>query len=323
MGQDTTVEQVPSQREAGRTSPPRVSICILCHNYGRYLQRAIESCLSQEPGDYHLEEIIVLDDGSTDDSVVVAGSFGTKVQIITTPHSGFGATLSAAISSSRGDWVALLDADDWFTSDKLKSACRWMNDGRLLIQHFEHVVDENGMPLTPNAHPGGNTSTLLVERAAALDLLPVSNELFFHVLGDLGRSAQLDEPMTYYRVHPRAMTDRVNPGIREDYMVGVCRDLAARLALIAAEPPAWARRSALRSIRHYYLAEMAAHQVEGAIQRGHRLRAARALPRQLVHAVMSGRPIARRWPSLRSVITGRPCIRLAQPASPGRPQAAK
>lgn len=316
-------ERMPSQQDAEPASAPRISIFILCHNYGRYLRRSIESCLSQEPGDYQLEEIVILDDGSTDDSASVAGNFGTKVRVITTPQSGFGATLSSAISFSRGDWVALLDADDWFASNKLKSACRWMSDGRLLIQHFEHVVDENGIRLTPGAHRGGNTSTLLVKRTAALDLLPVSNELFFHVLGDLGRSAQLDEPLTYYRVHPGAMTDRVNPGVREDYMVGVCRELAARLALLAAAPPAWARRSALRPLRHYYLAEMAAHQVEGAIQRGHRLRAARALPPQLVHAVLSGRPIARRWPSLRSVVTGKPCIRLGRLTTPRPAQVAE
>lgn len=322
MNHDTTAEQVPRPGNAVQTELPRISICILCHNYGRYLRTAIGSCLSQDPGDYQLEEVIVINDGSTDDSLTVAESYGTKVRIITTPHSGFGATLSCAISSSRGDWVALLDADDWFASSKLKSTCRWMNDGRLLIQHFERVVDEDGMPLTPHAHRGGNTSTILVERVAALDLLPVSNELFFHVLGDLGSSVQLDEPLTYYRVHPGAMTDRVNPGVREDYMVGVCRDLAAHLASIAAQPPAWVRQPALKPLRHHYLAEMAAHQVEGAVQRGHRLHAARALPSQFVHAVLSRRSIAWRWPSLRSVITGRPCIRLAQPAAGGPAQAA-
>lgn len=304
-----TVDESPP----GRELPIRISVCILCHNYGRFLGRAIESCLAQEPGHYYVEEVLVFDDGSTDDSAAVAGSYGDKVRVVASPHRGFGPTLSAAIAESCGDWVALLDADDWFTPDKLRTACAWMAEGRLLIEHHEYVVDTNGAPLTPDAHPGGNTSTLLVERSAARDLLPVSNELFFHVLADLGRSKQLREPLTHYRVHADAMTDRVNPGIREDYMAGVCRELADRLTTMAATPPTWAGRSALARLRHYYLAEVAAHQVEAAVQRGQRLRAWRPLPTQLAHAVVSGKSLTKRWPSLRSAITGKSCIRLGLP----------
>jgi glycosyltransferase involved in cell wall biosynthesis len=312
---DGNSQAIGDEKFAGRESLVRISICILCHNYGRYLGRAIESCLDQEPGRYRVEEILVFDDGSTDDSAAVASRYGDKVRVITASHRGFGPTLSAAIAESRGDWIALLDADDWFAPEKLRTACARMTEGRLLVEHYEYVVDADGALLTMDAHPGGNTSTLLVDRTAALGLLPVSNELFFHLLADVGRSVQLREPLTYYRVHADAMTDRVNPGVREDYMAGVCREIADRLASMAAAPPVWAEAAVLARLRHFYLAEVAAHQVEAALQRGQRLGAWSPLPSQFAHAVMSGRSLTKRWPSFRSATTGTPCIRLGLPAA--------
>jgi glycosyltransferase involved in cell wall biosynthesis len=98
---------------------PSISICILNYNYGRYLGRAIGSVLQQLPGNYRIEEVLVIDDGSTDDSMDVCSRYGDRITIIRRPHQGFGAVLTASVHRARGDWVAPLDADDWFTPDKL------------------------------------------------------------------------------------------------------------------------------------------------------------------------------------------------------------
>lgn len=45
----------------------KITCSILCYNYGRYLPKAIDSCLNQEPGNYELE-VVVIDDGSTDET---------------------------------------------------------------------------------------------------------------------------------------------------------------------------------------------------------------------------------------------------------------
>lgn len=91
-------------------------------------------------------------------------------------------------------------------------------------------------PADPFTLAGGGTSTLVVRAKTAKGLLPVTNELFFHVLADLGHGVQLSEPLTRYRVHEASMTDRRTPGVFADYQAGICADAAIRLDQLR-EPP--------------------------------------------------------------------------------------
>lgn len=153
-------------------------------------------------------------------------------------HRGFAATLSDAVAYCRAEWVALLDADDWFAADKLTTVSPHLRAGVLILQHWERVVDSRGEPLLSGPHPGGNTSTLVLRRSSATDLLPVTNELFFHLLDDVGHGVHLDAPLTYYRVHGANMTDRVRPGLWQEYLAGVCSDVADRLVTMRDAPRA-------------------------------------------------------------------------------------
>lgn len=247
------------------TGPPRISVCILSYNYERYVGRAVESALAQEPGDYRLEEVVVSDDGSDDATVEVCGAFG-GVTVRALPHRGFATNLSESVVPCRGDWIAFLDADDWFTTQKLRTVAPHLRSGALLVQHAEHVVDAAGEPVQPQPHPGGSTSTLVVNRAAAVDLLPVTNELFFHILHDAGHGVRLDDPLTHYRVHDASMTDRRRPGRYQTYMAEVCLDLARRLDDMAIRPPAWARAETLRRLSSRYRARSATHASEATRQ---------------------------------------------------------
>lgn len=229
-------------------TPASVSVVVLNHNYGRYIGEALVSAIGQEPGDYRLAEIVVIDDGSTDQSHTVYGRFPT-VRVVRKGHEGFAATLTRAVRESSGDWIAPLDADDAFTSDKLRTLAPHLADpALLLIQHGEYVVDAVGRPFGEGTHPGGSTSTLVVRTDAAADLLPVTNELFFHVLADLGHGIRLPEPLTRYRVHEASMTDRRTPGVFSDYMAGVCDDLAVRLDQLSTSPPTWADAARLADL---------------------------------------------------------------------------
>jgi glycosyltransferase involved in cell wall biosynthesis len=95
---------------------PLVSVVIPAYNSGRFLGEAIRSVLDQN---YRPIEVIVVDDGSTDDTVVVARSFGEPVQTIAQPHSGIGAARNRAIASARGEYLAAIDADDLWMPEKL------------------------------------------------------------------------------------------------------------------------------------------------------------------------------------------------------------
>lgn len=87
----------------------RVSIIIPCYNAERYLRETIESALRQSrPAD----EILVINDGSTDRSAEIAASFGEPVQVIAQPNGGLAAARNKGIEHARGDYLLFLDADD-------------------------------------------------------------------------------------------------------------------------------------------------------------------------------------------------------------------
>jgi glycosyltransferase involved in cell wall biosynthesis len=90
---------------------PTVSIVIPCYNYGRYLAEAIESALAQT---WQADEIIVVDDGSTDDSLQVAHRFDSEpdIRIISQMNQGAIAAFNNGVRASIGAFFVKLDADD-------------------------------------------------------------------------------------------------------------------------------------------------------------------------------------------------------------------
>lgn len=99
---------------------PRFSIVICNYNYGRFVGEAIESCLAQTypPGLY---DVIVVDDGSMDESRAVIASYAghsNLVSIFQENHGQAGA-FSTGVARASGDFVCLLDSDDYFMPDKL------------------------------------------------------------------------------------------------------------------------------------------------------------------------------------------------------------
>lgn len=88
---------------------PGVSIIIPVYNYGRYLREAIDSALAQTHR--HLE-VLVIDDGSTDDSAAIAACYGEKVRCISQKNAGLSAARNTGIRAATQPFVAFLDADD-------------------------------------------------------------------------------------------------------------------------------------------------------------------------------------------------------------------
>ena len=97
------------------TAFPLVSIVIPCYNYGRYVGQAIESALAQT---YAPKEVVVMDDGSTDDTLDVAGRY--PVTLLCQANRGSAAAFNAGIRASRGELFSLLDADDVIHPDFLQ-----------------------------------------------------------------------------------------------------------------------------------------------------------------------------------------------------------
>jgi glycosyltransferase involved in cell wall biosynthesis len=89
------------------TVSPLVSIVIPCFNYGHFLGAAIESVLAQT---HQPIEVIVVDDGSTDDTQAVARRY--PVRVLSQPNSGICVAANAGFAAAKGEFVARLDADD-------------------------------------------------------------------------------------------------------------------------------------------------------------------------------------------------------------------
>src|ERR1700733_6356835 len=93
-----------------------VTILINNYNYGRYLSKAIESALAQNYSDF---EIIVVDDGSTDESREVIARYAGKIKPVLKLNGGQASAFNAGYAASRGDIICLLDSDDWFLPGKV------------------------------------------------------------------------------------------------------------------------------------------------------------------------------------------------------------
>lgn len=116
---------------------PLVSVIIPVYNGERYLAEAIESVLAQ---DYSPVEVIVVDDGSTDGSALVAKGFGPPVRYHFQPNDRVAAARNSGVALAGGDFLAFLDADDLWTADKLTRQMAAFNAGPDLDMVFGHAV---------------------------------------------------------------------------------------------------------------------------------------------------------------------------------------
>jgi glycosyltransferase involved in cell wall biosynthesis len=88
---------------------PTVAALVPVWNGAAFLAEALESALAQEPA---VDEVLVIDDGSTDDSGAIARSYGPRVRCLRQEHSGLAAARNAAVRASQSDLIAFLDSDD-------------------------------------------------------------------------------------------------------------------------------------------------------------------------------------------------------------------
>lgn len=109
--------RVPTTTTARAAAVPlEASVVITAWNRAAYLGEAVRSALAQTRAP---REILVVDDGSTDDSAEIAESFGEPVRVLRRPHGGMAAALNTGVAAARGDVIAFLDSDDLWLPEKL------------------------------------------------------------------------------------------------------------------------------------------------------------------------------------------------------------
>jgi glycosyltransferase involved in cell wall biosynthesis len=120
-----------------------VSVIIPCFNAQKWVAHAIESCLSQT---YSRIEIIVIDDGSTDDSLNIIKRYSDKILFESGPNRGGCHARNRGISLSQGVYLQFLDADDYLLPEKIEHQVRFLEDtGADIVygdwRHQHHLPD--------------------------------------------------------------------------------------------------------------------------------------------------------------------------------------
>jgi glycosyltransferase involved in cell wall biosynthesis len=130
---------------------PRVSVIIPVRNGERTLARAIDSALSQTyTGGV---EIIVVNNGSTDGTARIIASYGDRIVAIAEPTRGVSRARNAGIAAARGEYLALLDADDWWMPEKLERVLPLLeHDPNCVLAYHDAVEVDAAGKLTRSSY---------------------------------------------------------------------------------------------------------------------------------------------------------------------------
>jgi glycosyltransferase involved in cell wall biosynthesis len=206
---------------------PRVSVVMPVYNGERFIAEAVGSVLASEFRDY---ELLILDDGSTDESVAVATRIAagdSRVRILALPHGGIAATRNAGLEHARADYIANLDSDDAMFPHRLAHQVAYLDahpecvavgsrsvvvdaDSRpvgMVGRYFSHDDIDRAL-LEGNGGAIGNDSATIRKSAALavggyaprLQTSGEDHDMWLR-LAEAGRLVCLPEVLNRYRIH--------------------------------------------------------------------------------------------------------------------------
>ena len=219
-------------------SKKTVSVIIPNYNYSRYLAEAISSVLSQS----HTEtECIVVNNGSTDDSLKILHQFRSRITIIDQENRGQSGARNAGLDIARGDFIAFLDADDYWSEQKIEFQLKLLNNETELVYCGISKFDDDSRKEIVRIGPKfkGSCSEAFLENPAVSVVLSGESTAVFsrNLLNQVGKfdselnSASgwdffrraskftnfdyVDLPLTYYRVHKENMSKSIEANISD------------------------------------------------------------------------------------------------------------
>jgi glycosyltransferase involved in cell wall biosynthesis len=204
---------------------PLVSILIPCHNAEKWICNAIDSALEQE---WSPKEIIVIDDGSTDNSTAILRNYSGRVKVVSRQNRGGNVTRNELLTLAEGEWIQFLDADDYLLPGKIAHQIDLLRQqpttrviyAPLIIEHHDEtdaVSSSVWDPHDPHGdhdpwayHLGWNltqTGGALFHRQTLLDIggwnekqpCCQDNELFYRLLKAGAQFARCPQPEAVYR----------------------------------------------------------------------------------------------------------------------------
>src|SRR6266511_130101 len=125
-------------------------IVISNYHYGRFLREAIDSALGQT---YANTEVIVVDDGSTDESREIIASYGQRITSVLKKNGGQASAFNAGFAVSRGDVILFLDADDMLLPTALERARPLFDSAEVVKVHWPLIVIDEFSHRTGRLYP--------------------------------------------------------------------------------------------------------------------------------------------------------------------------
>jgi glycosyltransferase involved in cell wall biosynthesis len=205
---------------------PSISVLINNHNYGRYLPQAIGSALAQTGPPV---EVVVVDDGSTDDSAAAIRAWGDRIVAVFQENRGQAAAINRGFAASTGEIIMLLDADDYLLPDATARLVALWTPQTGALHHRLRMVDEAGLAIgfsPPDFAPleGGDLAPQVMRTGGAYRLPATSGRAFSRrvfaemspIPEEFRRSADaylrvmaplltpitvVEEPLACYRIH--------------------------------------------------------------------------------------------------------------------------
>ena len=208
---------------------PLITVVIPSYNYGRFVASAVESALAQT---YANREVIVVDDGSTDDTRQRLTPYLSQIRYIHQENAGLSAARNTAIRAAAGEWIALLDADDVWHPRKLEvqMRCLWEQTPDVGLLATDLFTDQRSS--WPNVDDGhgevvrftledvlgvcrfGPSSVLIrkscLEAVGLFDsaLRSVEDRDMWIRLAGVCTMAKLTLPLLFYRIHAAGLSNK-------------------------------------------------------------------------------------------------------------------
>lgn len=218
-------------------TPPLVSVVIPAYNAAWCVRRAVDSVLAQDYRDF---ELLVVDDGSTDDTASILAGYGDGLRVVSKPNGGLSSARNAGIAAAQGDYVGFLDADDWWLPAKLARQVELLEaqPELLFCSNTTQVFTPDGQRLPDwrcvtgsgsgsgsalecifavNAHIAGSGSAVLARRAAFTraggfdeSLRSLEDIDMWMRLAALGGYACIDEPLAVIEKSAASMSGNLD-----------------------------------------------------------------------------------------------------------------
>ena len=234
---------------------PTVSIIMPAKNSGAYLKRCIDSCLSQKYTDW---ELLIINDGSTDDTAEIAKSFSQsddRIRFIDSTGHGVSSARNYGMELSAGDYISFVDSDDRIDPDYLSelvelaenenadiSQCSlyyWYDNGTLVQEKETAAAVYNGHDEIMNAYFSGMVGHICLAAWGKLfrkellrgirfdETLTIQEDAFltFQCCMKASKIACSNNPHYYYYQNPKSVMNSVFDGSKMQYFTVLDREL--------------------------------------------------------------------------------------------------